>query len=575
MSEQQLGALGDAALPARGSVPATPSRPAAAAAGWRNLGLPGARQAGLIVAVAVALALVVVGMLWMERSTDRVLYQGMSDRDAAAVVDALRVAGIDVRIDTDTGAVRVPATQLHEARFKLAAEGLPRGAGLGFEFLQEQGQMGSSQFMETARYRHALENELARSVASLGSVESARVHLAIPARSAFVRESEEPSASVILKLFPGRVLDPGQVSAITHLVSTAVPGLATARVSVIDQLGKLLSSESRDAAMSSSMDQLDYARRVEEGYVRRIEAILAPIVGAGQVRAQASVDVDFTMLERTEESYAPGGRALRSEQMFADAVEEPPLAEGVPGALGNQVPDGEGQADADAAPAAPDDATLGPGLRARRWTRNFELDKSIVHSRVPTGRVRRLSVAVVVDDRAEITAEGETQREAFSAEELERLTALVKDAVGFDAERGDTVRVVNSTFRDAQLPPAPAWYERPWLIAVGELLLAALVLIALLAMVVRPLMRLLMQYLSTRPRQGRGASTAMSSAGDGNGDEDGPAVLGPYADEEPGNLPRIDGAQDYQAHVRIAQNVAAGDPRRAAQVLKGWLDDGG
>lgn len=556
-----------------------PGRPTLA-----GLPLPGGRQVLLIVAVAVALSLLAFGMLWMDRSTYRVVYHGLSDRDAAAVVESLRGATIPVRIDEASGLVRVPGDRLHEARFKLAAEGLPRGGGLGFDFLQEQSQLGSSQFIETARYRHALETELARSIASLGSVENARVHLAMPPKSAFVREQDPPSASVIVQLYPGRALDQGQVNAIAHLVATSVPGMAPGRVSVIDQLGTLLSREPGDQGMAMSLDQLEYTRRVEERYVRRIEEILSPIVGAGRVRAQAAVDIDFTVVERTEELFDHNTRAIRSEQVYAEAKPaEPPDAEGVPGALTNQVPEApiDGQDGAQIAqangeqPADADGDGIPDNLQPMRWTRNYELDKAVSRTRVPTGRVSRLSVAVVLDDRVEVTAEGVTQRVPFEAAELERLTELVRDAVGFNPDRGDSVRVINSTFQGALLPPQPQWWEQPWLLGLGKLLLAAIVVIAVLAMVVRPLMRALVTHLAARPRpaarSGQHLPGGEGAAGDGEA-----AVLGPYAegDEEPVGLPQIDARQDYQAHVRIAQSVAASDPRRAAHVLKQWLDDG-
>ncbi|MBT6274013.1 MAG: flagellar M-ring protein FliF, partial [Chromatiales bacterium] len=317
----------------QGADPAPASASSAPRQWWQTIGVPAGPQLGVIAAIAVALALVVVGILWLDRETYRVVYQGLADRDAAAVVSALEAASIPVRIDNATGNIEVPATRVHEARFKLAGQGLPRGGGFGFEFLQDNGTIGSSQFMDTARYRHALENELARSIASIGIVQSARVHLAMQAKSAFVRDQAPPTASVVLKLHPGRTLDGGQVAAITHMVATGVPGMLADRISIVDQLGRLLSKRNESPASGLNMEQLEYARRLESDYVQRVEQILAPLVGVDGLRAEASADVDFAVIERTEERFDSDNPAVRSEQVVRTDTPLPDPAEGVPGAL--------------------------------------------------------------------------------------------------------------------------------------------------------------------------------------------------------------------------------------------------
>ena len=510
------------------------------------LGIVDTKKLTLILALAAMMAVLVVTYMWMDRATYRVVFPNLTDADAGAVVSALQGAAIPHQIDRVSGNVQVPMDRVHEARFLLAGQGLPRGSGSGFEFLGEQSQMGSSEFTTTARYRHALENELARSIASIGSVQSARVHLAIPQRTAFVRDRVPPSASVVLSLFPGRAMETGQVGAIAHMVSTAVAGMTVERVSIIDQMGRVLNRPGEKGSAASS-HQLAYTRELETTYVQRIEQLLMPLVGIGRVRAEASVNVDFTEVDRTEERF-DRTPALRSEQFTrapeGQRGEVPEVAEGVVGAQGDE-------ANADAGQGVDENANPGAdvGDRDLNFVRNYELDKSISHTRAQVGRITRLSVAVVVDYQNGVNESGEAERQPRSEEEIERLTQLIKDAIGFDVDRGDSVSVVSVAFQSEPVIPTE-WWEEGWVLASGKLLVATILGLLVLFVVIRPLMKAL---ISDSTPANAGAAAGQRALGGGAG--------------QPGE------GIDYQSDVALAQRLAASDPRLAAQVLKKWIDD--
>ncbi|MFZ5493160.1 MAG: flagellar basal-body MS-ring/collar protein FliF [Pseudomonadota bacterium] len=470
--------------------------------------LPASRQAVLLVALAACIASIVGIALWARTPDYSLLYGSLEERDTAQVVAALEKAAIPYRLDAATGAVRVPSTAVHEARMKLAAEGLPKGSGSGLEMLSQDPGFGVSRFMENARYQHAVENELVRTITAMAGVQQARVHLAIPERSVFVRERDKPSASVMLQLYRGRTLDAGQVAAIVHLVSSSVPDLNPAKVTVVDQAGSLLTRPAGQQGIERSAEQYDYARRLEQDYVRRIEDLLAAVVGPGGVRAKVSAEVDFEVIERTREEYDPNRAVLRSsqEEESQSATGGGATAGGVPGTLSNQPPQGGALAAAptgDAAAPAPATAETPPaetaagapaaaGDRSRRAVRNFEIDRTISHSKLSGGGVKRLTVAVVIDDRRGTDDKGKETIAARSPEELDRYTALVKDAVGFNAERGDSINIVNAAFAPTEPAPAaqttPVW-EQSWVWHVVRLLLGVGALAAVLLGVLRPLLR--------------------------------------------------------------------------------------
>ncbi|MEA2093950.1 MAG: flagellar basal-body MS-ring/collar protein FliF, partial [Pseudomonadota bacterium] len=383
-------------------------------------------------AASVALGFYVV--LWSQTPDYSMLYAGLSDADAAQVAESLEQGGIPYRIERGSGAITVPGSQVHEARLQLASRGLPRGDGSGFELFEKSSSFGTSRFMEKARYNRAIEGELARTIAKLQSVESARVHLAIPKQSVFVRNKSKTRASVVLNLFSGARLDEERITGIVHLVAASVPGLEADQVTVVDQKGRLLTN-SGPSGIAASSSQLSYTRSLETLYVQRIKNILGPILGEDGVRAQVVADVDFTMVETTTESYQPDNRAVRSEETFEEKTSGTGVA-GVPGALTNQPPRAGTTGTVEIA-----ENTATPVNRTSRATRNYELDHSVSHSRTAPGGVQRLSVAVVVDYREQTREDGTLERVPLGEEEMSRIRALVKDAVGYDAERNDSVNV--------------------------------------------------------------------------------------------------------------------------------------
>jgi flagellar M-ring protein FliF len=534
-----------------------------------GFGLPPAvRQVLMLAAVAGAVALGVMAAFWGQTPNYGLLYGNLNDKDTGGVIEALTKSNIPYKIDEGSGAVLVPAKQVHAARLKLAGQGLPRGTGVGFELMDEKPAFGNTQFQEIARYQRAIEGEIARSIMTLSNVQSARVHLAIPRQSAFIREREQPSASVLLNLYSGRAIEPDQVSAIVHLVAASVPNLLTGRVTVIDQKGKLLTSSDATRDLSNSSNQLEYRRKLEESYARRIEEILTPITGAGSVKAQVAADVDFTITETARESYNPEGQLVRSEQTAEEVNNGGANAGGIPGALSNQPPGAAsvpettkppaGQKPASAAAAA---AQLAQAVNAngatvstsKRATRNYEIDKTISHTKQPTGNIRRLSVAVVVDDVITVSKKGKVTRTARTPEELTRMTALAREAVGFDEKRGDSVNVTNAAFSmPAAATPVeelPFW-KQEWLWDVARQVGGGVLALILLLMVVRPLLRGL---------QARPVSGGMTAGGV---PDDRLSLSAPTQAGMPAG---------YEAQMTAARSSAQQDPKRVAQVVKQWV----
>ncbi len=567
-----------------------------------RLSTPGPVLYGVIAGTVGLLAVIVALVLWAGEPDYQPLYRGLPENEAGQIMEALAKANVPHRVDRASGALLVPADKVHETRLKLAAQGLPRGATNGFELLDQHNGFGVSQFMENARYQRALEGELARSVMSIGAVANARVHLAIPKESVFVRNRQPPSASVLVQLAPGRVLDGGQVAAIVHLVSSSVPRLPAEQVSVVDQAGNLLTRPA-GSALGMNMDQMDYRQRMEADTVRRVEDLLTPLLGVGRLRAQAALDLDFDNREETTESFDPRREPgmVRSEQLMEE-VNGRPEPVGIPGALSNQPP---GVASApEQAPGAPAQAGQPPaapgqaaqtaqpggqpgqlaqteaqkvaegsrGVRSRReHTRNFELDKRVAHVRATPGSVRRLSVAVLLDDKLVDGA-----RTPFSQEELDRITALVKEAVGFDARRGDTVNVMNASFaNNTVLPDLGPFWQQPWFIELVKWGIGGLVALAFLLWVARPAVkRLLPEPPAPAPALSGGerlpALPDAAEQGVGELAED-RLMLAGYGVGAVPQLPS-DAAAKLDERLETARRLVAEDPKRAVQVIRAWLD---
>ncbi|MCC7256915.1 MAG: flagellar M-ring protein FliF [Gammaproteobacteria bacterium] len=530
--------------------------------------IPGMRQIVLLAGLALAITAGVTAAFYVREPSYSMLFSNVGEQEAGEIMNALNGTDIAYRVDPKSGAILVASDQVHAARLKLAADGLPRGAGVGLEMMQETGAFGTSQFMENARYHHALETELGRTISTLRPVQSARVHLAVPESSVFLRKRREPSASVLVNLYPGRELDKAQVAAIVHLVASSIPGLEGSRVTVVNQQGELLNAPGDASALGLSTQQFDYAQRIEHSYTERIVSLLAPLLGPDRVRATVTADMDFTEREETREAYDPENTAVRSEQVAEDRrTDGAGAAGGIPGALSNTPPPPQvatnaanpPAAGAAPAPAAAADATArsagAPLNESMRRTRNYEVDRTLSRTRSPTGTIRKLSVAVVVDHKRVTAEDGTTTTQPLAQPELDEITRLVKEAVGFNAERGDSVSVSNVSFYEKpaeEEPEEPGLLDNPGLFETARTVLAAALVLALAFVVIRPIMRGLGVGAA-----GAGADIALGGtlpAGPGG------AVAG---------APRA--ALSFDDKVSVARQLADKNPERVAQIVRSWM----
>lgn len=526
---------------------------------------PIVKQILFLVAIAASIAVGGYVLMWSQSPSYQVLFANIAPQESSQVVDVLQTMNVDYKLDPATGALMVPAGDVQSLRMKLAAEGLPRSSSQGMDMLNEEQGFGTSQFIERARYQRAMEEELARSIAELNNVRSARVHLAIPKQSVFVRDRKEPTASVVVNLFSGRALERGQVEAITHMVASSVPNMTNSDVTVVDQRGNLMTQPEREAGMAMSDSQLEYTQKVEQLYIGRIEDILAPIVGMNGVRAQVVAEVDFTMTEQTHESYNPDMAAIRSEQVQEEnRVGSGGSPIGVPGALSNQPPGG-GVAPEQTAVEGEEVATTNaaPGSTSKSATRNFELDRTISHTRVAPGNVRKLSVAVLVDERRSIDAEGNNVSTPMSEAELTRINALVMDAIGFNKARGDSLNIVNAPFMAPEamepLPEKPIW-EQAWIWTVAKQVAGALVVLFLILGVIRPAFR---DMTKVPANSGNQAAT-----GGGMTPQQAVSNTGGVSSEEIAKLTK--GSDQMEEQMTNVRSLVQQDPALVAQVVKNW-----
>lgn len=504
---------------------------------------------GLMLGLSAAIALLVGAWMWSQTPDYRVLYSNLSDRDGGAIIGSLQQMNVPYKMAEGGGAILVPSGQVYEVRLRLASQGLPKGSIVGFELMENQ-KLGTSQFLEQVNYQRALEGELTRSIQSLSAVQGARVHLAIPRHSVFTREQQKPSASVLVSLHPGRVLDKAQVSGIVHLVSSSIPELPIKNVTILDQNGNLLSAaaEGRES-VGLDPSQLEYLRQVEQSFIKRIESIISPITGADNVRAQVAAELDFSQTEQTAETFKPNPMpaeaAIRSQQTNESNGAGSP-AGGVPGALSNQPP---GTASAPVtAPAAATAAAPGQasgGSSHKESTINYELDKTIKHVKMPVGSVKRLSVAVVVNHKKVVGKDGKVGAKPLTAPEMAQISNLVKEAVGYRQDRGDTLNVVNASFSAVaeEIPETPLWKD-PATISlakeVGRNLLIAGIVFYLVFGVLRPLLK----NLSTPPEP-------------------------PAPPVEEGRPVVVHGS--HEERLQAAQELARKEPKIVAGVVKDWI----
>lgn len=536
---------------------------------------PAARQVALLVGLAASIALGIGLVQWALTPNYKPLFGSLSGEDTNQVIAALEANGIDYRMDNRSGMLAVASDQVHRARLLLASDGFPREDGRGFETLYQEQEIGVSSFMEQARYHRALEQELSRTMAAMEGVRAARVHVAVSKQSAFLRQREQPAASVMLQLSPGRTLSERQLSGVIHLVSSSVPNLQADQVSVVDQQGRLLSGQGEQDGLGYTKEQYRLSQQLEQRYAQRIVGILEPILGPGNVRAEVTADIDFTRVERTSEQYAPD-TVIRSEQTTEETSDRL-FAGGVPGTLANQPPAEAEVEDQPADDNAEGNADSRPARVSRRATRNYEMDKTISHIRETPGGLTRLSVAVVVDYIEGTAEDGTATPVPLPPERIDEINALVREAVGFDAGRGDTLSVINASFIEP--PPmeeleGPSILEQDWLWRTGKGVLAALVLGALVFFVLRPLIA-----FSTGTAEGqsriRDVTEGQRALGNDSGDDaDGAGGLADdqvtLASQQQYALPG-----GYQQQLQMARNLATGEPQRAAQVVRGWVADDG
>ncbi len=506
-------------------------------------------------AIALALSLIVGIWLWSRSPDYAVLFANLEERDGGAIVVALQQQNVPYRFTAGGTAIMIPSSMVHDVRLRMAAQGLPKGGLVGFEVMENQ-RLGVSQFLEQVNFQRALEGELSRTIQSIASVSSARVHLAIPKQSGFLRDEQKPSASVMVNLYSGRTMEAAQVAGIVHLVASSVPQMSNERVSVVDQNGNLLTMGSdpmRSTGLNAS--QLNYVQEVEAAYIRRIESILAPLVGAGNFRAQVSADVDFNHVEETAETFKPNpspDQAIRSQQTTEHLTRDPG-AQGVPGALANQPPV---PATAPIVGQTPGEGAANGGVPLnsnRSATLNYELDRNIQHIRQAPGQVRRLSVAVVVNHRTETLPNGQTRTIALTEEETNRITDLVRGAMGYDQARGDTLNISSARFAAIEeIEPAalPLWQD-PQMIDLGKELLKYLVLFGVLAFVYYGLIRPLIRTVATTPPR--------------------PVAAGAAADEDA--IVSLGGAKhaSFDEKLARARELARAEPKVVANLIKEWM----
>jgi flagellar M-ring protein FliF len=535
-----------------------------------NLGL----NVLLVAGVAAVAAVMAAVWMWSQQPDYRILFANYTDRDGGAIVASLQQMNVPYKFAEGGAAILVPAASVHEARLKLAAQGLPKGGNVGFELLENQ-KLGVSQFLEQVNFQRALEGELATSIQSISSVQSARVHLALPKSTVFVREQQKPTASVLLNLYPGRGLDQQQVSAIIHLISSSVPELLPANVAIIDQSGTLL-SDVKKATGSNNLEpmQLKYVEDMQRSIIKRIESIIAPIMGSKNVHAEATADVDFSTSEQAAEIYkpnqAPNMPSVRSAQTSESSNGNGATASGVPGALSNQPP--APSTAPLALPPPPPGITAGtistpvssPATTTRKEsTTNYEVDKTVKYVQQPMGGIKRLSVAVVVNYKSVPDKTGKIISRPLTAEEKDQITELAKEAMGFNKERGDTLNVVNSPFAGMEKEllieePLMKKLERfalANLVEIGKYTAATLVLLYLFFAVMRPMLKKLNVKPVIEEKTRVEATAEETDKIDSNSVVAGEPVI----------------ERSYEQKLTVAKKMAKEDPRVVANIVKTWV----
>jgi len=524
---------------------------------------------------ALALLAIALAFFFMGRQPEyRVLYANLNDKDGGAIVAQLSQMNVPYKYTEGGGAITVPADKVHDVRLRLASQGLPKGSVTGFE-LMETNRFGMTQFQERLTFQRGLEGELTRSIQSLSSVQAARIHLALPNQNGFFREQQKPSASVLLTLHPGRTLDKAQVAGIVHLVASSVPEMNPKAVSVVDDAGSLLSASPDSTAQGVDLEKLQYTQQIEQMYTRRILDMIEPLVGVGNVKAQVSAEMDFSQVESTSEQHKPnqGGEpgSVRSQQIVEDGTSPQAQPAGVPGATTNQPPaTGTAPINGAAAPLGTASNADKPGSARRESVINYEVDKTVKVVRESTGSIKRLSAAVVVNHRSSTDKNGKESSVPIPAPQIEQMTALVRETIGFSKDRGDSVNVVNAAFNinKADDTEGVAWWQQPdnqdlarsMAFPVGMVVLGLVVLMGM----VRPGLKLM--KTPAVPPKPEPVVPQLSAVLNEEPERPGLPLPTPVVEKEPvGTDPRL----------ADAKRLALENPVAVANIVKGWVNGDG
>jgi len=520
--------------------------------------LPVVRQVGLLVGLAASIAIGIAIVFWSQAPDYSILFSNISAKDSNEVVNTLQRIGVKYKLDLSSGSILVDNEHVQQARIELAAEGYPKSSGVGFELLQKDESIGTSTFLQNARYHRAKEEELARTINTIAVVKNSRVHLALPKNTVFIRDQKKARASVMLELAPGYTLPKRKIMAITHLVASSISDLSVDDVTVVDSNGNLLTNNGELDDLNISETQFAYTHKLEQYYIQRIEDILGAIVGKNKVRAQVVADVDFTRSESTSESFMPNPKAVRSEQRFEEQSVGRNSNGGIPGALSNEPP---------AAGTAPEQTgkqknsqskTQPPSKSERRSTLNYELDRMINHTKKSPTLLRRISVAVVIDDKVTVDKKGKMIRTKYTKDEISKMTQLVRESVGFNSLRGDSINVINTSFVDKSvlevLPEVPLW-EKSWFWSAVKQSLAGLAVLFLIFGVLKPTIRSLANY------------HPVTESEESELDDDQLTLTGPEGTALLDELPV------YENDLVAAKTLASQEPKRVAQVVKDWISN--
>ncbi len=554
------------------TMPAAPAIPINPSLSQRFAGLDQAQRLRIGLGIALFVAIGVIGLMMGRQAEWRVLYANLADKDGGAIVAQLTTMNIPYKHADGGGAILVPADKVYDTRLRLASQGLPKGSVAGFETM-DANRFGMTQFQERLAFQRGLEGELTRSIQALSSVQSARVHLALPNQNGFFREQQKPTASVVIGLNAGRTLDRAQLAGIIHLVSSSVPEMNPAAVSVLDDTGKLLSTPpegANGAGGGGDAQQLQYVQQLEQLYSRRILDILEPVVGRDNVKAQVTAELDFSQTESTSESHKPNQAAdstvIRSQQVSESsngAASGPPS--GVPGATTNQPP-GPSSAPINGAPqaltAAGGAAAGGPSKRESII--NYEVDKTVRVVRGSTGMVKRISAAVVVNHQTITDSKGKTSTTPLSDQQIEKMTALVRETIGFNKDRGDSVNLMNAPFamEKVVLADIPVWKQpefqdlaRSFAWPVGTLLFGALVLLGF----IKPALKVLAQSPAKISMSSHQLDALESD------EPERPMLMAPALGHE------LAGPTAGELAIEDARKLTRDNPAAVANIVKSWM----